>query len=145
MLFNIISFFAGFLTSSIIDTSLGEFGEWAIVGAAIVVANIEAFNNVYYSITSQYRMASVKKTYSRQLLANLNFLKIGVLYGLIVDAFKLGSEAFFIPLIGYKKKKIRSLFSLERLNKNRIFFVVKIAFYITSCQQKSAVIKLHFS
>jgi|TARA_B100000683_G_scaffold79028_1_gene78076 hypothetical protein len=91
MLFNIISFFAGFLTSSIIDTSLGEFGEWAIVGAAIVVANIEAFNNVYYSITSQYRMASVKKTYSRQLLANLNFLKIGVLYGLIVDAFKLGS------------------------------------------------------
>ena len=91
MLFNIISFFAGFLTSSIIDTSLGEFGELAIVGAAIVVANIEAFNNVYYSITSQYRMASVKKTYSRQLLANLNFLKIGVLYGLIVDAFKLGS------------------------------------------------------
>ena len=91
MLFNIISFFAGFLTSSIIDTSLGEFGEWAIVGAAIVVANIEALNNVYYSITSQYRMASVKKTYSRQLLANLNFLKIGVLYGLIVDAFKLGS------------------------------------------------------
>ena len=91
MLFNIISFFAGFLTSSIIDTSLGEFGEWAIVGAAIVVANIEAFNNVYYSITSQYRMASVKKTHSRQLLANLNFLKIGVLYGLIVDAFKLGS------------------------------------------------------
>ena len=91
MLFNIISFFAGFLTSSIIDTSLGEFGEGAIVGAAIVVANIEAFNNVYYSITSQYRMASVKKTYSRQLLANLNFLKIGVLYGLIVDAFKLGS------------------------------------------------------
>ena len=91
MLLNIISFFAGFLTSSIIDTSLGEFGEWAIVGAAIVVANIEAFNNVYYSITSQYRMASVKKTYSRQLLANLNFLKIGVLYGLIVDAFKLGS------------------------------------------------------
>ena len=91
MLFNIISFFAGFLTSSVIDTSLGEFGEWAIVGAAIVVANIEAFNNVYYSITSQYRMASIKKTYSRQLLANLNFLKIGVLYGLIVDAFKLGS------------------------------------------------------
>ena len=91
MLFNIISFFAGFLTSSIIDTSLGEFGEWAIVGAAIVVANIEAFNNVYYSITSQYRMASIKKTYSRQLLANLNFLKIGILYGLIVDAFKLGS------------------------------------------------------
>ena len=91
MLFNIISFFAGFLTSSIIDTSLGEFGEWAIVGSAIVVANIESFNNVYYAVISKYRGTSIKRSSSRQLLANLNFLKIGVLYGLIVDAFKLGS------------------------------------------------------
>ena len=84
MLFNIISFFAGFLTSSIIDTSLGEFGEWAIVGAAIVVANIETFNNVYYSLISN-------RAYSGTLLGNLNFFKIGLIYGLIVDAFKLGS------------------------------------------------------
>ena len=45
MILNLISFFSGFLTSSIIDTSLGEFSEWAIVGAALVVANIESFNN----------------------------------------------------------------------------------------------------
>ena len=32
MIFNLVSFFSGFLTSSIIDTSLGEFSEWAIVG-----------------------------------------------------------------------------------------------------------------
>ena len=47
MIFNLISFFSGFLTSSIIDTSLGEFSEWAIVGASLVVANIEMFNNFY--------------------------------------------------------------------------------------------------
>ena len=47
MIFNLISFFSGFLTSSIIDTSLGEFSEWAIVGASLVVANIESFNNLY--------------------------------------------------------------------------------------------------
>jgi hypothetical protein len=91
MLFNIISFFAGFLTSSIIDTSLGEFGEWAIVGAAIVVANIETFNNVYYSLISKYRTAVTNRAYSGTLLGNLNFFKIGLIYGLIVDAFKLGS------------------------------------------------------
>ena len=48
MILNIISFLGGFLTSSIIDTSLGEFSEWAIVGASLVVANIEVFNNLYY-------------------------------------------------------------------------------------------------
>ena len=51
MILNLISFFGGFFVSSIIDTSLGEFSEWAIVGAALVVANIESFNNFYYSIT----------------------------------------------------------------------------------------------
>ena len=39
----------------------------------------------------QIRNNLLKKTYSRQLLALLNFFKIGLIYGLIVDAFKLGS------------------------------------------------------
>ena len=30
----LVNFFGGFLSSSIVDTSLGEFNEWAIVGAA---------------------------------------------------------------------------------------------------------------
>ena len=52
MIYNLISFFAGFLASSIIDTTLGEFSEWAIVGA-FVAANIESFNNFYYSAISK--------------------------------------------------------------------------------------------
>ena len=43
MILNLISFFSGFLTSSIIDTSLGEFSEWAIVGAAIVSSKYRMF------------------------------------------------------------------------------------------------------
>ena len=86
MIFNLISFFSGFLASSIIDTSLGEFSEWAIVGAALVAANIESFNNFYYFLISKNR-----NSYTLILLDILNFFKIGIVYGLIVDAFKLGS------------------------------------------------------
>ena len=78
-------------TSSIIDTSLGEFSEWAIVGASMVVANIEAFNNFYYSLISRNRNALITKSYVFVMLDILNFFKIGIIYGLIVDAFKLGS------------------------------------------------------
>ena len=91
MIFNLISFFGGFLISSVIDTSLGEFSEWAIVGAALVVANIESFNNFYYSLISKHRNTFVKNSYMFKLFDILNYLKIGIVYGLIVDAFKLGS------------------------------------------------------
>ena len=91
MVLNLISFFSGFLTSSIIDTSLGEFNEWAIVGASLVVANIESFNNFYYSLISKNRNTLIGKPYLILLLDFLNYFKIGVIYGLVVDAFKLGS------------------------------------------------------
>ena len=91
MIFNLISFFSGFLTSSIIDTSLGESSEWAIVGASLVVANIESFNNFYYSLSSKNRNMLINRSYIFVLLDILNFFKIGIVYGLIVDAFKLGS------------------------------------------------------
>ena len=91
MIFKLISFFAGFLTSSVIDTSLGEFSEWAIAGAALVVANIESFNNFYYSILSKNRNIFIANSYIFILMNVLNYFKIGIIYGLIVDAFKLGS------------------------------------------------------
>ena len=50
MILNLISLFSGFLFSSIIDTSLGEFNEWAIVGASLIVATTESFNKFYYFI-----------------------------------------------------------------------------------------------
>ena len=91
LILNLISFFGGFLTSSIIDTSLGEFNEWAIVGAALVIATIEGFNKIYYYFFRQIRANILEKFYFTSLLNLLNFFKIGLIYGLIVDAFKLGS------------------------------------------------------
>lgn len=91
MVLNLISFFSGFLASSIIDTSLGEFSEWAIVGASLVVTNIEVFNNFYYSLISKNRNTIINNSYILVLLDILNYFKIGLVYGLIVDAFKLGS------------------------------------------------------
>jgi hypothetical protein len=91
MVLNLISFFSGFLVSSIIDTSLGEFSEWAIVGAALVVANIESFNNFYYAIISKNRQSIISSYFLTILFEFLNYFKIGIVYGLIVDAFKLGS------------------------------------------------------
>ena len=91
MILNLISFFGGFLVSSIIDTSLGEFSEWAIVGSSLVVANIEIFNNFYYSLKTRNQKVIFIKSNLYSLFDILNYFKIGIIYGLIVDAFKLGS------------------------------------------------------
>ena len=91
MLINLISFLGGFLISSIIDTSLGEFSEWAVVGSSLVVASIELFNKFYYYFTTKLGNRLIQNQYLVSLLDSLNFLKIGIIYGLIVDAFKLGS------------------------------------------------------
>ena len=91
VILTLISFFGGFLTSSILDTSLGEFNEWAIVGSALVVECIETFNNFYYYLTVRLRKRILRNSNVNQLMRNLNYFKIGVVYGLIVDGFKLGS------------------------------------------------------
>ena len=91
MILNLISFFGGFLLSSIIDTTLGEFNEWAIVGAALVVASLEVLSKFFYSLSIQLQGTTNVNYTSIRLLNLLNSLKIGIIYGLIVDAFKLGS------------------------------------------------------
>ena len=92
MIVNFISFLSGFLFSSILDTTLGEFQEWAIVGAALIVSTIENLSKTFYFIyfKSQLRKSN-KKYLIIYLLDIVQFFKIGLIYGLIVDAFKLGS------------------------------------------------------
>jgi len=91
MVLNLISLFSGFLFSSIIDTSLGEFNEWAIVGASLIVATTESFNNFYFFITKKNPEKFRKKMGTFDLFDSLNNFKVGIIYGLIVDGFKLGS------------------------------------------------------
>jgi len=92
MFFNLISFLSGFLFSSILDTTLGEFSEWAIVGAALIVSSLEIITKIFYSTNSKLRRRKFSKKYSIILVLNvMQFFKVGIIYGLIVDAFKLGS------------------------------------------------------
>lgn len=96
MLFNLISFLSGFLFSSVLDTTLGEFSEWVIVGAALIVSSLEIVTKVFYSTNSKIHKKKFCKKYSKKysiivLLNVLQFFKVGIIYGLIVDAFKLGS------------------------------------------------------
>ena len=89
MILTLIGFLSGFLLSSIFDTTLGEFQEWAIVGAALIVSGFEIINKIFYQIYFKVRS---KKNYTIiKLVSILNFLKVGLIYGLVVDAFKLGS------------------------------------------------------
>ena len=92
MLINLIGFFGGFMLSSILDTTLGELQEWAIVGAALIVSSLEIVTKIFYSTNSKIHKKKFNKKYSIIVVLNvLQFFKVGIIYGLIVDAFKLGS------------------------------------------------------
>jgi|TARA_B110000971_G_scaffold94164_1_gene96835 hypothetical protein len=91
MVLKLIGFLSGFLLSSILDTTLGEFQEWAIVGTALIISSFEVINKIFYYTYFKIRTKVNKKYFIIRLLDILNFFKIGLIYGLIVDAFKLGS------------------------------------------------------
>ena len=91
MILNLIGFLSGFLLSSILDTTLGEFQEWAIVGTALIVSSLEIINKIFYCTYFKIRSKLNKKYSIIESLSVLNFLKVGLIYGLVVDAFKLGS------------------------------------------------------
>lgn len=90
-IYKFIAFFGGFLISSLLDTTLGELNEWAIVGAALIVASLETISKIFYTFLLNLRLIRFKKSYLLNLLIILNSVKVGIIYGLIVDAFKLGS------------------------------------------------------
>ncbi len=90
-IYKFIGFFGGFLISSIIDTTLGELNEWAIVGAALVVASLETVSKFFYTFVARIRNRVLTTSYFINLMIIFNSIKVGIIYGLIVDAFKLGS------------------------------------------------------
>mgnify|MGYP001211691222 CR=1 FL=1 len=91
MTIKLIIFFAGFLFSNILDTTVAEFKEWVILSAAFIIASLEIISKNYYSVAIQTLTAEKKSSSMLKLLSLFNYLKIGIIYGLIVDAFKLGS------------------------------------------------------
>ncbi|MDZ7960814.1 MAG: DUF565 domain-containing protein [Aulosira sp. DedQUE10] len=79
----IISFLFGFFLGSAVSTSAGQRAELDIWVAAILVVLTEVTSRIFYS----------RSFLSKRSLwvESLNFLKVGFIYSLFLEAFKLGS------------------------------------------------------
>nr|YP_009295819.1 hypothetical protein Schim_073 [Schimmelmannia schousboei]AOM64754.1 hypothetical protein Schim_073 [Schimmelmannia schousboei] len=78
---HLISLFLGFFISTVLSTMLAQTGEWGIIVGSIIVTSNEILSKIIYS-----------KKASRSIIIDIiNSIKIGIIYGLFVDAFKLGS------------------------------------------------------
>ena len=91
MINKLLLFFCGFLFSNILDTTIAEFQEWSLVGAAFIVSTIEMCSKIFYYLSVNFFGAMDEKYYIIMLLRLVNYMKVGLIYGFIVDAFKLGS------------------------------------------------------
>jgi hypothetical protein len=87
----LIGFFGGFVLSNILDTTLGELNEWEIVGAALIVSSLELVNKLFHTFASRIKNSLGPNSSLYETLIILNFVKRGIIYGLILEAFKLGS------------------------------------------------------
>lgn len=78
---NLISLLSGFFLATVLSTMPVQTGDWSIIAASIIVTCNEIISQVIYK----------NKKYKLNLLNIVNYIKIGIIYGLFVDAFKLGS------------------------------------------------------
>nr|YP_009313055.1 Hypothetical protein ycf20 [Dermonema virens]SCW21309.1 Hypothetical protein ycf20 [Dermonema virens] len=81
---SILYMLLGFFVSTTLSTIPGQTGDWGIIGAAIIVTFYERISQQTYPLVSPKRVNNI-------IVNNINYIKIGILYGLFVDAFKLGS------------------------------------------------------
>nr|ARW63691.1 hypothetical protein [Chondria sp. (in: red algae)] len=84
MLFNIniLSLMLGFFFANILSTVPAQTGDWNIISGAIIATFYESISKLIYT------KVSFKES---NIIIIINNFKIGILYGLFVDAFKLGS------------------------------------------------------
>lgn len=85
----LLSLLLGFFISTALSTIPAQTGDWGIIAAAIIVTNQEIISKITYqkNIRSNYKSILIIETFFRYC----NNIKIGIIYGLFVDAFKLGS------------------------------------------------------
>lgn len=78
----LISLFFGFFCCTIICSIPKQTGDWGLITASCIVSINEIISSVIYSC-KEYKNNILTKT--------INLIKIGIIYGLFVDSFKLGS------------------------------------------------------
>eukprot|EP00897_Mesotaenium_endlicherianum_P008147 jgi/Mesen1/7360/ME000381S06607 len=79
----------GFFSANAIATVLGQTGDWDVLVAGLLVAILEGVGWLVYRVP----VKSPRKIwrFARLLLVLLNYWKAGLIFGLFVDAFKVGS------------------------------------------------------
>jgi len=70
-----------------LSTVPAQTGDWGIIAGSIIVTLNEIISQIIYS----YKDNSGNNTNRLSILEIINSIKIGIIYGLFVDAFKLGS------------------------------------------------------
>jgi hypothetical protein len=86
----IISLLFGFFLASAVSTTFGARSEWDILIAGIITVFAEVMSRISYR--SRPRVLPSGEVAQRSLLlVLLNDIKIGVIYGLALEACKLGS------------------------------------------------------
>lgn len=78
----IISFLFGFFLGTAVSTTAGQKAELDIVVAGFLVTITEVISRIFYS-----RRIAIGSIW----LESLNILKVGFVYSLFIEAFKLGS------------------------------------------------------
>ena len=86
---SLIGLLSGFLIGSAITTATGQKASWDILAAGIVLVFTELASKFVYSHDRQARADPSLRT--NLILDLLNLVKIGVIYSLFLEAFKLGS------------------------------------------------------
>ena len=85
----LLSILLGFFIATALSTIPAQTGDWGIVASAIIVTNQEIISKITYQ---NYLLKYYNNTLIFKIcLKYCNSIKIGILYGLFVDAFKLGS------------------------------------------------------
>lgn len=85
----ILNTLIGFFAATALSTIPTQQGDWSIVAATIIIVNQEIISKIIYQyIQPNY---SRSNSYLNIFIKNCNNIKVGILYGLFVDAFKLGS------------------------------------------------------
>lgn len=85
----LLNILLGFFISTTLSTIPAQTGDWGIIAAAIIVTNQEIISKIVYRKQIYYFKNS--HLLPQTWLKYCNNIKIGILYGLFVDAFKLGS------------------------------------------------------
>jgi len=81
----------GFFIANALATILGQTGDWGLLSSGILVAFMESTNKIVYNNKKRFGIKNTNYGKIYQILIFINNVKIGMIYGFFVEAFKLGS------------------------------------------------------